>query len=101
MGAVAQQVQQTGPVTNLLELAADLPTASLATGDVLIEEGAPPSRLLVLVSGSVTVERDGVAFARIDTPGAVFGEMSAVLGKPATATVRAASAVEVRVVETR
>ena len=86
-------------MTNLLELAADLPTESLPAGAVLIEEGAPPSRLLVLVSGSVTVERDGVAFARIDTPGAVFGEMSAVLEKPATATVRAASDVEVRVVD--
>ena len=33
---------------------------------------------------------DGVAFARIDTPGSVFGEMSAVLERPASATVRAA-----------
>jgi len=38
---------------------------------------------------------DGVPFARIDTPGAVFGEMSVVLDRVATATVRAGSDVEV------
>ena len=48
----------------------------------------------MLVSGQVVVEHDGVPFARIDTPGAVFGEMSAVLDRPATATVRAVGAVE-------
>jgi CRP/FNR family transcriptional regulator, cyclic AMP receptor protein len=86
-------------VPNLLELAAHLPRESHPLGTVLIAEGAPPSRMLVLVAGSVTVERDGVAFAGVDTPGAVFGEMSAVLDKPATATVRAATDVEVRVVD--
>ena len=38
-------------------------------------------------------------FARIDTPGAVFGEMSVVLGRPATATVRASTDVEVHVID--
>ena len=38
----------------------------------------------------------GVAFARVDTPGAVFGEMSAVLDRPATATVRAVGETTVR-----
>lgn len=49
------------------------------------------SHIYVLSSGSVTAERDGVPFARIDTPGAVFGEMSVVLRQPASATVRASS----------
>ena len=66
-------------------------------GGILIEEGSDPGRLLVLVSGAVTVERDGVPFARIDQPGAIFGEMAAVLQQPATATARAASDVVVRV----
>ena len=35
-------------------------------------------------------------FARVDTPGAVFGEMSSVLDRPATATVRAVGTVAVR-----
>ena len=54
--------------------------------------------MLVLVSGTVVVERDGVPFARIEHPGAVFGEMSAVLDRPATATVRVVGEVRFRVV---
>jgi CRP/FNR family transcriptional regulator, cyclic AMP receptor protein len=81
----------------MLEYCSDLPVLSLPEGEVLIAEGADASRLLVLISGSVVVEKDGVAFARIDHPGAVFGEMSWVLDRTATATVRAASPVEVHV----
>lgn len=83
----------------MLELCADLPTEHVAAGDVLVTEGSAPGRLLVLVSGTVTVERDGTPFARIDFPGAIFGEMSWVLGKPATATARATTEVVVHVVD--
>jgi CRP/FNR family cyclic AMP-dependent transcriptional regulator len=84
---------------DLLRLTADLPLVTLPAGEALIAEGEQPSRMMVLVSGSVTVERDGTPVARVDSPGAVFGEMSAVLGKPATATARAATDVQVRVVD--
>jgi CRP/FNR family transcriptional regulator, cyclic AMP receptor protein len=86
-------------VTDLLRLAADLPVESSPAGTVLIGEGNEPGRMLVLESGTVTVERDGVPVARIDSPGAVLGEMSVVLDKPATATLRAASDVRVKVVD--
>jgi len=86
-------------VTAMLELCADLPTEQVPQGGVLIAEGAPPSRLLVLVSGTVTVERGDTAFARIQFPGAVFGEMSWVLDQPATATARASTDVVVHVVD--
>ena len=79
----------------MLDYCRDLPMRSLAAGDVLIEEGVRHGGMLVLVSGAVAIERAGVAFARIDTPGAVLGEMSVVLDKAATATVRASSDVEV------
>jgi CRP-like cAMP-binding protein len=84
-------------VTDLLALSADLPLKTIAAGDVLIEEGAEAGPLYVLVSGSVEIERDGVAFARIAGPGSVFGEMAVVLGKPATATVRATTDIVVHV----
>jgi len=90
---------QTGHVTDLLEHAAGLPLASVPAGDVLLHEGSPPGRMYVLASGSVQIERDGVAFARITAPGAVFGEMSFVLDKPVTATVRATTDVQVHVVD--
>jgi CRP-like cAMP-binding protein len=84
-------------VTELLELGSDLPLEDVADGEVMITEGVVPGRLLLLVSGTVVVEHDGVPFARIDSPGAVFGEMSAILDKPATATVRAVGDVQFRV----
>jgi len=86
-------------MADLLELSTDLPLAVFPTGATLIEEGSDPTRMFILVSGSVTIERDDVPFARIDTPGSIFGEMSVVLGRPATATVRATTDVEVRVAE--
>jgi CRP-like cAMP-binding protein len=86
-------------VTGLLDLSSDLPVLTVTAGEALIEEGSTSARLLVLESGEVVVEHDGVTFARIDTPGAVFGEMSAVLDRPATATVRAVSDVRLRVAE--
>jgi CRP/FNR family cyclic AMP-dependent transcriptional regulator len=86
-------------VTDLLALSSGLPLLTVGDGEVLIEEGAPPGPLLVLASGSVVIEHDGTPFARIDDPGAVFGEMSAVLDQPATATVRAAGEVQVRVAD--
>ncbi len=86
-------------MTDLLALTADLAAEPFVAGEVLITEGTRPDRMLVLVAGAVVVEHDGVPFARIDTPGAVFGEMSAVLDKPATATVRAGVDLQVRVIE--
>lgn len=77
------------PVDDLLELCADLPQERLAAGEVLIAEGSAPGHMFVLVSGTVVVERDGTPFAQIDHPGAIFGEMSWVLDRPATATARA------------
>ena len=53
----------------------------------MVRQGEPGGRLLVLISGTVVVSRDGVAVARTDRPGAVFGEMAVALGRPATATV--------------
>ena len=91
-------VPQTGRVSDLVSLSADLPVEAVAAGEVLIAEGTHPGRMLVLVSGSVVIEHDGLPFARVGTPGAVFGEMSAVLERPATATVRAVEDVQVRVV---
>ena len=83
----------------MLELCSHLPLEQVAAGEVLITEGDPPGRLLVLVSGTVVVERGGTAFARIQFPGAVFGEMSWVLDQPATATARASTDVVVHVVD--
>jgi CRP-like cAMP-binding protein len=75
-------------MNGLLSYCADLPTTTVDAGEVLIEQGNDAGALYVLVDGALVIERDGVPFARIDTPGAVFGEMAAVLGQQATATAR-------------
>ena len=85
-------------MTELLALCADLPVETVAAGEVLIESGAPPGPMYVLAFGSVTIERDGMPFAHIDHPGAVFGEMAVVLDRTATATVRAVSDLSVYVI---
>jgi len=95
--AESPAVVDNAQVTGMLEHCADLPIETVPAGGTLIEEGSAPGRMLVLVSGSVAIEREAVPFARIDHQGAVFGEMSWVLGRPATATVRATTPVEVHV----
>ncbi len=84
---------------SLLDHASRLPLRSLAAGETLITEGEAVSSLYVLARGTVVVERDGVAVARIDTPGAMFGEMAMLLSSPATATVRCETDTDVRVAE--
>lgn len=75
----------------LLDHCADLELVTVEPGDTLIDQGQAPGPLYVLVDGELTIERDGVPFARIDDSGSIFGEMSSLLGRPATATVRAAT----------
>lgn len=84
---------------DLLALCSALPTRTLHAGDVLIETGDIAGSMYVLVSGTLTVGRDGTVFARADTPGAVFGEMAVALGRPASASVRAADDVTVHVID--
>lgn len=86
-------------MTDLLTACAGLPRQTFPAGAVLIEAGTVESGMYVLVSGEVTIERDDVAFARIDHPGAVFGEMSVVLEQPASATVRAHTDASVYVID--
>jgi CRP/FNR family transcriptional regulator, cyclic AMP receptor protein len=85
-------------MSSLLALCDDLPIEDVPAGETLITEGSEPTQMYVLRTGSVVITRDDTALARIDSPGAILGEMSVVLGKPATATVVAESDVTVHVV---
>lgn len=62
---------------------------------VLIEEHAKVDVLMLLRSGSVTVERSGQFISTLG-PGQLVGEMSFVTGNTAAGTVRAVGAVQVR-----
>ena len=57
-------------------------------GTVLITEGGKTGHLFVLVEGQLEVLRGGAIVAVLSEPGAVTGEMSLLLDRPHTATVR-------------
>jgi CRP/FNR family transcriptional regulator, cyclic AMP receptor protein len=68
---------------------AALPLASYGAGETVVREGTKTGRLLILKSGAVGIFKGEIEFARVAEPGAVFGEMSALLDQPHGADVRA------------
>ena len=68
---------------------ADLTLATYLADGVVLAAGSRTGRLLFLKEGAVAVIRQGTQIAIVDEPGAVFGEISALLDQPHTADVRA------------
>ncbi len=66
---------------------AALPVESFDAGARVLAEGSETGRLLILRRGAVSVRKGGSEIARVAEPGAVFGELSALLGQPHTADV--------------
>ena len=62
-------------------------------GEVLIPEGPGLDQMYVLTVGEVEVLRGETQVADIAVPGAIFGEIAALLGGAHTATVRAVTEV--------
>jgi len=60
-----------------------------AAGEEVIRQGGQTGCLFFLMEGAVEILRDGVCVATASERGVVFGEMSALLEIPHTATVRA------------
>src|ERR1043166_4586609 len=76
-------------MADFLELVAGCNTRNFAPGEVLMEQDSPTGPLLVLIEGEVEILRDNIRVAKTAQAGAVFGEMSVLLGCAHTATVRA------------
>ena len=72
------------PVTAVHELFATLPLATYQAGETVLAAGTTTGRLLILKKGAVTVEKEGVEIAKVKEPGAIFGELSALLNQPFT-----------------
>jgi CRP-like cAMP-binding protein len=68
---------------------------TLPAGAILLQQGKRSGRLYVLAEGQVEVLREDTVVAVIDEPGAMFGEMSALLDVDHTATVKAVTPVTV------
>lgn len=69
----------------------DLPLKSCDAGEVVIAAGSRAGELLFLKEGAVAITVGGVQIAVVDEPGAVFGEVSALLDVAHLAEVRTLS----------
>jgi CRP/FNR family transcriptional regulator, cyclic AMP receptor protein len=78
---------------------AALPLASYGAGETVFAEGTKTGRLMILKSGAVSIVKYGHEIARITEPGAVFGELSALLDQPHSADVRALERCEFHVAD--
>ena len=67
-----------------------LPLATYKAGETVLVAGSKTGRLLILKRGAVTIVKEAIEIAKVAEPGAVFGELSALLDQPHTADVRAA-----------
>src|SRR5437660_4878595 len=64
---------------------------TVPAGAVVLHEGSKTGRLFVLIEGRLEIIRGDAVVAVLTEPGAVTGEMSLLLDRPHTASVRAAS----------
>ena len=76
-------------MTEILKLVAGCNVRTFEPGEVVMAQDSPAGPLLVLVEGEVEILRDDVRVGKVALSGAVFGEMSVLLGCAHTATVRA------------
>jgi CRP/FNR family transcriptional regulator, cyclic AMP receptor protein len=78
---------------------AALPLATYQAGEVVLTAGSKTGLLLILKKGAVSVTKNGVEVAKVAEPGAIFGELSALLDLPHTADVRAEETSEFHVAD--
>ena len=64
---------------------------NVPAGTLVLHEGGRTGHLFVLIEGRLEVVKSDTVVANVTEQGAVFGEMSVLLDKPHTATVRAAT----------
>ena len=68
---------------------AAIPIATYQPGETVLNAGSKTGLLLILKKGTVAIFKDDIEMAKVTEPGAVFGELSALLDQPHTADVRA------------
>jgi CRP/FNR family transcriptional regulator, cyclic AMP receptor protein len=66
-------------------------TRHISDGKLIVREGGETGHLFILIEGRLEVIKGDSVVAVLTEPGAVFGEMSVLLNRPHSASVRAAS----------
>ncbi|HWA01364.1 MAG TPA: cyclic nucleotide-binding domain-containing protein [Caulobacterales bacterium] len=84
---------------SIADLCQDLPVETFEPGAILLAEGKNSGRLYVLAEGAVEVVKGDFQINLVSERGAIFGDMSALLGIPHMATVRAVAPSKAYVVE--
>lgn len=74
---------------SILAACCEHPVRKFEAGEVVMAQGDRTGLLLILIEGTVEVVKDDVTVATTSKPGAVFGDLSALLYVPHTASVRA------------
>jgi CRP-like cAMP-binding protein len=64
-------------------------------GESIIQQGDEDTCFYVLEKGAVEVVKDGTVLSVLMFPGTIFGEISSILKKPRTSSVRARTATSV------
>ncbi len=86
-------------MSDFSDLLTKLPVKICQPGELLIEEEYGNRPLYFLKQGRVLISRGGISICEVSESGAIFGELSFLLGIPATATVRVLDLSEVYHVE--
>jgi len=86
-------------MSSALDHCSGLTPVDLAEGTLLIREGERTGCLFILAEGALEVFREDVQISVSSEPGAVFGEMSILLDKPHTASVRTLTAAKLYRIE--
>ena len=76
-----------------------LPLVTYQAGENVLTAGSRTGRLLILKKGAVAIVRETIEIAKVSEPGAVFGELSALLDQPHAADVRALETSEFHVAD--
>ncbi len=76
-------------IANFQRKLASFPLATYQAGECVLAAGSSTDRLLILKEGLVEVAKEGVQIAKVKAPGAVFGELSVLLGQPHCADIYA------------
>jgi len=86
-------------MANLMDICGALPVWSYEPEDVVIQEDLKDGKIFILKSGAVEVRKHGLTVNRSASPGAVFGEVSALLNTGHSASVLAIEPTEFFVAE--
>jgi CRP-like cAMP-binding protein len=77
----------------------DMPSEEFPAGTSILAAGTSTGKLFILVSGTARVSKDDVPLGELSEPGAVIGELSALLGQPHGADVHAVTDCTFRVAD--